>query len=423
MNNILFVGHDIEYLNFYMNISNNFKNTNSFHAYIRPSAELYSKLINNNTLNLITSRFKEFDFCNKNLLQVNDLKFYTNGFEDQIREKEFILLFNKYIKVLDEFIIKNEINKIVTSGEYRLFEQAVIHCAKKNKIELIFFEAGPPGYVYFDKNGVNANVIFKSRNKKSEISDDSFKKKETLSNFISFKKNEIFKKLFIIFEVLYLFLLLFFNYMIDYIEYYQALKNRIIKYSIFLKSKFLKFKKTKIISRIDEEFFYFLYLDQVKSDVNYTHFSNFNNSENMLHDFLNDNVNNHIKWRFHPLQKQSRLYDSISKKFPEQVTVDNSNSLRELILGCQAGITVNSNAGLECLSYGKKLLLLGDSYYECCKGVMKDYRDLIKQTDSNDIIDDYNKFLSENFLSIDYRNSKFDKGLMLKLGDYFENEI
>ena len=72
---------------------------------------------------------------------------------------------------------------------------------KKNKIELIFFEAGPPGYVYFDKNGVNANVIFKSRNKKSEISDDSFKKKETLSNFISFKKEII---IFIILFILFL---------------------------------------------------------------------------------------------------------------------------------------------------------------------------------------------------------------------------
>ena len=163
---VLFVGHDISYVDFYYSIEKELLQRiafSSLHLYFRPSAWLYAKLhLGLPAVSPFLRRFfLGFFGAQKTTMGTLDLRFYPSS-KDATQRRKLIQLYRDYSKFIQCSLSNTNFDVAVLPGEYRIFEQATIDVINslKQPPKVIYFEAGPPGYVYFDTNGVNANASF-----------------------------------------------------------------------------------------------------------------------------------------------------------------------------------------------------------------------------------------------------------------------
>ena len=332
---------------------------------------------------------------------IPDSKFYKNLTEDEAKK-----ITNSYYEEIKKILSNKNINFALMTGEYRLIEQSAIQALKERNIKTVYFEAGPPGYIYLDKNGTNYNASFAQGNDQNNLIIKS-NDKENTEKKKGKRKNTTLETALLTIETVYLHALYLIKKTQDQDEYYIAFKNRL---------KLKKIRETKDLTIKKPVECEFVFFGQVKNDINHTHFG-IDDKELLrsIEDVLDKiDKKDKIAWKDHPLEISSGVIKH-HKLLNKRVIVDNVRSTAELIESCKGVITVNSNAGLEALLQGKPTLVLGKSYLRQIYGCHEDIDEFITMIESMNnetkslIKEASQSFVSNNFLNIDYRNKDFTK--------------
>ncbi|OIR23717.1 hypothetical protein [Bathymodiolus thermophilus thioautotrophic gill symbiont] len=415
MSKYLFVGHNLTYFDFFQNLEVGilYKNSNATirHIYTRPSAFFFARL---NGHNASTPFFNQFTFkTNKSSQGKVDLGFYLAS--ESVNEKHLKEIYSGYVEWIEENIITDiSDTTIITSGEYRLFEQALLNSVKSKNVNILYFEAGPPGYIYLSNSGVNANADF-TKNGMSLIVKEYkqyLSKHQVLIN--GNIQNSKFHFMFKVIDLMFYIPMQFVSRLGDHEEFLLSAYRRVELFFLNKLSKNnsgLKTPNTK----------YYLFLGQVKEDVNSTHFGlDMNSIEKKLLELINFSKDS-VVMRSHPLQKIPKNIMDLCGKHPLRFFYDDGcRGLEEQIVNSLGVITVNSNGGLESLGLGRTVWTLGNSYYDGCYGVVKSAGALVQADyDEQKIIDSTINFIDNCFIPIDYRGHDFTNAQ--KLGSFLEN--
>jgi len=422
MSKYLFVGYDTTYLDFFSSMERGIlsKNPDALiqHIYIRPGAYFFASFTKNNTLTPFFSRFIKLPKKLKKTSHEDlDLSFYLTSESVNVEFLENI--YDKYLQWIEKYI-STELSGaiIIMPGEYRLFEQALLSVIDKEKTKVLYFESGPPGYIYLSKSGVNANADFS----KSGFSYLARKYKKYVLNFQpkSIEKPIKSKKLLSISKIIDLFfytLMMFFSKLGDHEEFLLSFYKRFKLY--FLNKIYRRVKGLKSEGYSEK---YYLFLGQVKEDINSTHFGL---DEKLIVESLLEIVKKSkctVLLKPHPLQELSKEVKDLCVKHPLIFKYDSGSlNLKETIINSNGVITVNSNGGLESLLLGKPILVLGRSYYDSCYGVVKSAKELVQFIHNRKAITESAlKFISDCFIPIDYRSKNMSNAQIL--GEMIESE-
>lgn len=410
--NLLFVGHDIGYVNFYLAIESALRQRtelSSLHLYSRPSAWLYSRLVLrlpscSPSLSRMLGRWSKNNISDDELI---DLRFYPTSSDTNQRVK-YEKIYSGYLSFIKNTLFGKDFDLVVLPGEYRLFEQATIAVLKtlKRTPQIIYFEAGPPGYVYFDKCGVNANASFAATGFSDLIVNI---KSQNVKPAITGKKLfPLTRKGLLVLDVVWLWLVKITSGLLDLEEFWVAMHNR-MRIRRCMPSRAKDESNTLLKGSC------IIFIGQVRNDINNTHFGIAEEElERDLFGLLSSDLSTRMIWRDHPLEYSDKLFHKLSRVFPGRVFRLDNVPLQRLLSSVEGVVTVNSNAGLEALASGLPVRLLGRSYYSKLQGVCVDnlsfnnLREKIKKNGPDqDISRDAERYLRECFLSIDYRGGDF----------------
>jgi capsule polysaccharide modification protein KpsS len=419
---ILFVGHDISYVRFYSAVEIKLREkvkVESIHIYSRPSAWVYSKwVLCRQVYSPCLVRFKLRSKENKKGEKSNiDLRFYHKAIVPQQGEK-LTNLFCRYVDFILSIIPRNGIDIAILPGEFRIFEQAAMKALRlaAPEAKIIYFEAGPPGYIYLDQQGVNANASF-SQTRKNKLVDGLKKPLKikcsdsgvNINNKAKPRNKNISNKGLLGLDCIWLVFSKMTFGLIDLEEYWEALANRVRS----LSSRGSGVIKSIIRTPYDG---YLLYLGQVKNDINHTHFGLSDiEIQNQIIAILKSDPLFKIIWRDHPLEKSDALFKSIFELFPGRIYRSEIMTLGEVMKISVGVISVNSNGALEALAVGLPVRLLGRAYYENLEGVCRDnesFQSFCAESrlhgPNKQIIIGCETFIRDCFLPIDYRNNHFE---------------
>ncbi|MAV64704.1 MAG: hypothetical protein CMG00_05890 [Candidatus Marinimicrobia bacterium] len=276
----------------------------------------------------------------------------TESINDIIKYEKIQNIFNeinlhnaakKYIYIFNYLIQSKNINKLYLSGDTRLIIKAAEYAGKLNNCKIMYFEQGPFETSILDENGVNKDCSFR---------DVDFTPNNANINNVKNPKIKWINYLRVFDIVLYN----LFNYKSDH------LRNE-VGYNLF--------KENSIKTRT-RSMKYILLILQVPNDANM---------------ILNSpNFTRHIdilKWTYENIPKEydlvvrehpkfigryeTELYDYILSK---NIVVDNME-LCKSINDASLIVVNNSTVGIEAVFMNKKVVVLGDSYYDKIKCVFK----------------------------------------------------
>ena len=239
---------------------------------------------------------------------------------------------------------KKNIKYVYLSGDSRLIIKSAEYAAKFNSCSIIYFEQGPFGTTILDTKGVNANCSFRIVNFTEDLSSIKINK----------SKKVTWTKYFRISDLLF----------------YNLLKYK-SKYLFNDLPSFFNKKTNKIIKQKNN---YILLILQVPKDANMIlHSPNFSNHLDILKwTFQNLPLGIDLVVREHPNfigSYEKELYNFI-KTNDNIISLDNSD-LNTSINNSILVVVNNSTVGIEAILQNKKLVVLGDCYYDKIKSVFK----------------------------------------------------
>lgn len=326
-----------------------------------------------------------------------DRKFYLGlGITDRYFKSAFI----KYLSKLDKSFRERK-DVVFLTGTSRLSEQAVQYHFRQNRI--IYWEAGIKGTIYMSGKGVNADAEFRnlSHEDKSRYS-SLFLETCTIDKQRKILDASIAELLFKLIDGLYL------------LATRYIFCNKEVDEFINFNFKTLKVRSKSDYFNNDSD--YFLYIDQVEQDPNYTHFGccagEVVNQISLLMEtnVVSDDV--FLLRRAHPRQSVTKVSEQLKYRFSDKYLDQSDSNLAESIMKSKLTITVNSTAGVEALLLGKPVLILGASYFDQLYGVLSLEQSIEIASgrlilDADKIKDQVLAFLANNFIPIDFRSGKF----------------
>lgn len=404
----IFFGHDFRYLEFFENIR--------------------QSLAKKNTVTFVFSRWGPF-CASRNISEMEGRSWYLGSSEDSYRMQDdpeidfrfyqmhnfdkakMTALFKKYVSKFMSILPKTTPPFVLMPGEYRLSEQALkfaLETRYGGQAKVLYFESGPPGYIYLSPYGTNAKSNFDNLVANLvKNSNQAFGPGSEASNQYRVEYRAVLQLI----DYIHIVFNRFAIGRLDYQEYIQAVGNY-----MRLRLKRLLLDSSKIASSSQNFKGHspiILFCGQVRSDVNHTHFGVAEEQVvTSLEQLLNGIENAAILVRHHPLYVNSSLETSLKERFGSRVMDSTSSSITRDIERSDGVVTVNSNSGIEALMLGKPVYLLGRSYYEDLPGVTKDiesFRAMMSKNSDASIKKAIVDFLSDYFLNIDYRNGNFSK--------------
>lgn len=424
---ILFVGHDVTYAGFFAAIEVALAKRTAVqakHVYFRPSAALWARWGLRQNVSCpaamrLLGRWRWFGHRSGSLEAADsvDLRFYLNPAapSDSAAHRRLRSLLVAYMNWLTAEFGAEHFDLAILPGEFRLFEQAVRSVIERmpRPPSVLFFEAGPPGYVYFDPHGVNAAASFSQTGRSTLLAlardmDPSPPSAPDHPLGPTLPPARV-RQFAIAIDMIWLALCKATGGLLDLEEYWVAAMNRLGNQTdaatVPPESSHMPGMRRVV------------FIGQVRRDVNHTHFGLSDDAlEDRLTALLHEDPSTMLAWRDHPLERSERLLQRLSDRFPGRVARDPERHLSNLIARCDGAVTVNSNGGLEALSAGIPVLLLGQSYYASVKGVCRDTMSFLSLRQQvceggplQHIQDDADRFLRECFIPIDYRGADFSR--------------
>lgn len=345
---------------------------------------------------------------------INDLvSFHSKTFKyfGENRDAQLSNLAKSYITFINNYFKNEKFDRVIVFGSSRLIPKTVEYVAKNYKVPVLYFEQAPFGRTIFSTIGVGSNIITSSMENKVHEKKESFNIDSKRSSKIHYWKHEK-KTIGIRFNQLKTLLLSFqpkiiSNYLPPdlYTGPFHLLLKRIfakIKLKYFTDKKHLNSRLPIITlflqSPVDAQFF----------------------EESPIYDDFLELVGDvmlacpdeyQLVIREHPEHLgcyDKKLYQLIHEN--PKVKLDNSVSFEYLLNNSELVVVNNSTVGFQALSLGKKVLVLGNSYYSK-KGITYD---LIERTRLPELVrfalQDYlNQNQARNFVEM-VLNEVFYKG-------------
>jgi capsular polysaccharide export protein len=265
-----------------------------------------------------------------------------------------------------------EIDSIIIAGDSRPISRIFKLVGERLGCKLSFFEQGPNNTTILDSSGVNANCSFRAPNSKCYQYSGEYK----IHTEEKYKRNPIYRLCDYCFDFFFLSLFL------------QVFAEKNIQ-------SLVRATYTKTLTKkIDFELYdyskkYILLILQVPEDANMVlHSPYFKSFYKLLIEVSNAIPSDfNLLIREHPLHKfgyEKEMYDFI-KSHPN-VFLDSEFMLEEQISKSSLVVVNNSTVGFEVLFLKKRLMVLGDSYYD-------QYDYLTKLKDLNHIQNDLKRAL------------------------------
>ncbi len=282
---------------------------------------------------------------NINKLNINSIIEYELK-QGIYKEKDLTKRAIFYVEFFD-FIIKSKgISNVYLSGDSRLVIKSAEFCAKLNNCKTIYFEQGPFGTTILDKKGVNKNCSFRYSNFNENNKTITQKNNQKIQSIKYFR-------------------------IIDLIVHNIFGLNKSFNYNNLSLPTF--FKKKKEHSCLKSERKQLLLILQVPNDANLllhspffkSHFEILEWTYKIFGEKYNVIVREHPKY---VNRYENKLYDFINQH--HSIHLD-WNSLEISIQNSEFVIVNNSTVGIEVLKYSKKIIVLGDSYYDQVNNAIK----------------------------------------------------
>jgi capsular polysaccharide export protein len=367
-----------------------------------------TELINGYNLDELIAYTVEFNKKNKYKISINNLKTTAQ----------------KYLFYLEELRKDVSLELIIIWNDTFLFDALAKAFAIKNQIPYRVFEAGlfRPNTITIDPIGVNAN--------------NSVPRKRSFYEDVNINEKEINNIRMIDIDLPNSSASYIHNRFVDFVctKTGRQEDTRIIYESMF--NKILRRLKSKASSNkmsISMKNEYIFVPFQVKDDSQIIQNSPIFKSMFDLVSFLvseikiwnkNNNDNLHIVFKEHPADTTN--YHNLYQKFSsnDNVIFLREGDTQELIRNSKLVITINSTVGLEAIGQFKKVLTLGEAFYNIegiavhCK-VPSEFQQCLNKAISNGIDDRLiNNFLSylrnEYQLVGNWREGKFNENQMMK---------
>lgn len=379
---VLFLqGHEVDKLNLFSEISKLLINSNinyiltAFNMFERDyykkkeleKIDYIPKLLKKYNINNL-KEYKKYDNLDEIMkfnLRINEL----NGWKvDKIHYVKIVKLFLEYLS----FKLEEGVNKIVIWNNTFLFERIAYFFAKKNNIDLIVLEQGlfRPFTLTMDKSGVNyENSIPRNREFYENIIYDknlldnylNVPKEFSLNDFSNKNDKEIYLKIksFLIENI--------FAKTLNFYEDCSLINEGVLNKIKRKFNKKISYEENFSFSDKDEYIFVpFQVHDDSQIILNSPNIHNMEQLVEILENTLGK-IKSNIKFiiKEHPADKErvnySRLYDKYRNN--NRIIFINNISTEYLISKCSCIITVNSTVGIEALIQNKKVITLGNAFY------------------------------------------------------------
>lgn len=291
-------------------------------------------------------------------IDFNELIKFHQRLVPSINAKDLQIQALSYIDLYRNLFQNHEPNYILVVGDSRLSVEVCVAVAKKFNIKVYYLEQGPFNTTIFDNKGVNANLNFRSHFEQLEL-----KSKEAISLKWIHNSNNKYKR-----SPFYR----LFDFFIETLKGKQAsFPPDLIQTDVTnLRNKLTKQKKPRIKFEGKKVF---LLIFQVPIDVNMIyhspHFSSHLEILKSVHKNLPKDCM--LVVREHPVYMglyESEIYNYINKN---AIIIDNHRPLNEALKQADVVIVNNSTVGIEAISHYKKLVVLGNSFYDCDKICLK----------------------------------------------------
>jgi capsule polysaccharide modification protein KpsS len=335
-----------------------------------------------------------------------DLKFFTDSNADA---DQWAALAKWHYDQADFALNQFRPDLIISPGEYRITEQAFAAAARHlyPDTPFIYFEAGPGPYVYLDPAGVNANTSF-AQNKQSDVQRKLPANEAIAQTDRNYRqlRSSLPARLATLADLAWILAIQWVSPVNEFKEYVVAIRNR-------WKVKAAKFNRMNSAEEASIPSNYLLFVDQVMSDVNATHFgADENDIYENIEKILQLRPEIHLVWRPHPLELRDDLFHRVKALAPDRVRRSSNQLFSQQLEGAKAILTVNSNGGLDALLAGRPVLLFGKSYYQNLLGVVSDAYALDNllcsdQPSSRMILSEARRFIDNCFIPVDYRGCDF----------------
>lgn len=331
---------------------------------------------------------KSWNNRNMDLISDYDLRFYNNTCISSVD----LWAMETY---LAEKLKGTPLKLLLLPGEFRLREQAMIR-QLGNTNKTVFWEAGPPGSIYFSPYGTNANAKLELTYKGRGVP-QMLEEKNTQCIAAINHKIRPWDKLFLGVDYIYLLILK----LLSYLEFDELLPAK---------------QKLKMPRNVHQHFnrsecegkSLVIFYGQVEEDVNQSHFGI---TEIQLKGFLDETGLAGDKYQVllktHPRQQVNKTNTFLSETIQSLCFYSDQVSRTFEYFDKVYHVTINSNVALELLLQGNNVTILGRSIYSNLAGVSQSLN--YKETCPEVIKNGAESFVKAMFLSIDYRNRKFLK--------------
>lgn len=277
---------------------------------------------------------------------------YHQRLVPSLNEEKLINQAEKYFTYINELLSNYQPDLIIISGDSRMPAEILHYLAKQKKIKIACFEQAPLGRTIIDLQGVNANSSFRYLDRET-IEGYPVENYHIISQS-KWKKYKFFRLVDLILEK-------FLPFTVP-IEQIRPVRKK-INYNQY---RFLLEDKSKVSESFSGARKLLLVL-QVPDDVNMIYHSPWFSSHYKIVKEVANNlpINTILIVREHPLFKrlyEQEMYDYI--KDNPKVFFDNSSSLDIAINQSDMVVVNNSTVGLESIEKGKKVVVLGNSYYD-----------------------------------------------------------
>ncbi|MGG7178116.1 hypothetical protein ACQPU1_11005 [Clostridium paraputrificum] len=419
MESILFIhGHEFDKLNLFSKMANEYIDNNKkvrLLAFSRYELNILKMNIQCGEITFIPKQLKSIDIKNTMEIdnysdkEIEEMLNYNYNFnlvnKYKVSKEHYYNICKLYLEYLSELVKKENINKFIMWNNSFLFDRIAWFFAMKNNIKVVVLEQGffRPFTFTVDPRGVNfENSMPREEKYYIDLSIDNERlyryllKPETfdIRDYELDRKSNIYK-----YSTRYLYSLM---------DKLAVVINReedcrIINYSLLDLMK--KYRGTAKINdeSISLEKKYVFIPFQVEDDSQIILNSPNIKSMNSLVKIIDDLSKYYNEYTFvfkeHPASKVN--YDEVYNKYRinDRLIFLKDGNTKELIKNAEAVITVNSTVGIEALMEGKKVMTLGNAFFNI-SGLVEHCKILeeIKDSFENLIKSKYNKELVEKFL-------------------------
>lgn len=307
--------------------------------------------------------------------ELTAMEIYNITYKREMKNSEVsrreLKMYKRYMYFIDRFIEEHDIDIICMFNGYHWIDQVSTYIARQRNLKTVYFEQGyfRPYTLTCDPNGINnAATIPRQQEFYRSINVDPIKYKQHLTApedeaLLNVKGENLTQVAFVKFISMLGSILGINPKLYAHITWQEAIK-------YFAYKQAFKFKKKDDLS-LPEEYLFVPF--QVSRDTQIFYNSSIKSMESLvdlIHKHVQEvnrrqNRNISLVFKEHPEDMPRNNYKQLKKRYENDPNVQfvQKRDVSELIEKSLAVITINSTVGIEALTQHKRVITLGDAFY------------------------------------------------------------